>query len=430
MSQHVFWAEEPFASPDLLHLLTCSTCRSWMIGRLLEQGAKDEEAVVEEYGALWEKLNEKLPEHIEEGRARRRTAERLLDDLMQAPPGLRPGMMRKACFRDLDFLDLLLETSHVRQIQDPEGAAELARLACRLASVLGEAEPEAAEAVPRALCLGANARRLLFDFKGADALLGKAAAFLTSISERGFYCRTAGLVRWEQGRTDEAAALFQHAARLYAPGGPAGEEGACLALLGLLHHEQGSLGLALPLLLRAWMAMDRDLRPLLALRVALTLAAGLADAGQTERARTMLKEAWRLSSAVEDSHEMVRIYWLEGRALARLGDRTEALQILDSVRRKLILEPSPAEASLVSLDLALALAEAGKPQEIEPLVRALETLFRPSPTLSLAICGLDELAEAALRRDPNLRDIAASLAITQRRTFRACEMRMRPLSFA
>ena len=430
MSEHVFWAEEPFAAPDLLHLLTCATCRSWMIGRLLEQGAKDEETLVEDYAELWAKLSEKLPEHIAEGRARRHTAERLLDELLQAPPGLRLGMIRRARFRDLDFLDLLLEASHVRQIQDPEGAAELARLACRLASVFGETEPEAAETVPRALCLGANARRLLFDFKGADTLLGKAAAFLTSINDRAFYCRTVGLVRWEQGRTDEAAALFQHAARLYAPGGPDGEEGACLALLGLLHHEQDNLGMALPLLLRAWTAMEHDLRPLLALRVALTLASGLADAGQMDRARAFLKEAWRLSSAVEDAHEMVRIYWLEGRALARLGERTEALQILDSVRRKLILEPSPAEASLVSLDLALALAEAGKPEEIEPLVRALETLFRPSSTLALAICGLDEIAEAALRRDPNLRDTAASLAIKQRRMFRACEMRMRPLSFA
>lgn len=428
MSEHVFWAEEPLASLDLLHLLTCSTCRNWMIGRLLEESAKEEETLVEDYAELWAKLSEKLPGHIAEGRVRRLTSERLLDELMRTPSGVRPGMIRKARFRNLDFLEILLETSHVRQIQDPEGAAELARLACRLASVLGETEPEAAEVVPRALCLGANARRLLFDFKGADTLLGKAAAFLTNINDRAFYCRTVGLVRWEQGRTDEAAALLQHAARLYAPGGPTGEEGASLALLGLLHYEQGNLGTALPLLLRAW-TMEDDLHPLLAVRVALTLASGLADTGQLDRARAMLKEAWRLSSQVEDAHEMVRLYWLEGRALARLGERTEALQILDSVRRKLILEPSPAEASLVSLDLALALAEAGEPEEIKPLICALETLFRPSPTLALAICGLDEIAEAAFRHDPNLRDTAATLAVNQRRMFRTCEMRIRPLSF-
>ena len=430
MSEHVFWTETPVSSPDLLHLLTCPTCRSWMIGRLLEQGTKDEETLVEEYGEMWARLNEKLPEHIEEGRARRETAERLLEDLLRTSPGFRLGMLRKERFRSLDLLDLLLENSHTCQLEDPKAAAELARLAARLAAVLGEDEQEAADLLPRALCLGANARRLLRNFKGADALLGNAAAFLTCVSERAFYCRTAGLVRWEQGRTDEAAALLHHAARLYAPGGPPGEEGACHALLGLLHHEQGSLGNALPLLLRAWTTMDQSARPLLTVRVALALAAGLADADQLERARAMLKEAWRLSSEVQDAQEMIRVYWLEGRALARLGEMSEAIQILDSVRRKLLQELNPAEAALVSLDLALALAESGKPEEIEPLIPPLEAAMRPSPALLLAVEGLDELAEAALRHDPNLRGMVIELSVTLRRMFRACEMWIRPLSFA
>src|SRR6185295_7359662 len=109
------------------------------------------------------------------------------------------------------------------------------------------------------------------------------------------------------------------------------EVGCCLTLLGLVLQEEGDQGEALSLLRRGWAEMDRDGWPLLALRAGLVLASCLAQAEQTERARQMLREAWRLFGEVSDPREMIRVYWLEGRALARLGDREEAIQVLESV---------------------------------------------------------------------------------------------------
>jgi hypothetical protein len=74
----------------------------------------------------------------------------------------------------------------------------------------------------------------------------------------------------------------------------------------------------------------------------------MVEAGQEERARSVLEESWRLFSQVTEPAEMLRVYVWEGRMLARLGNREEAAHVLESVRRRqLLAEPSPAEAALV-----------------------------------------------------------------------------------
>jgi len=66
----------------------------------------------------------------------------------------------------------------------------------------------------------------------------------------------------------------------------------------------------------------------------------------------------------------------EARALGRLGDREEALQMLESVRLRLFLEPSPAEAALVSIDLGLVLAEPGLPALARHAIATMLRTFR------------------------------------------------------
>jgi tetratricopeptide (TPR) repeat protein len=427
-----FQREEAHGSTDLLHLLTCPTCRSWAIGRLLDQrtAPQVEETQEEVYAGVWARLEERTPEMIEQLRRRREAVERLLEELMQAPRGRRLGMVQQGRFRSLDLLDRLLEESHASQLAEPAGAAELARLAARLASVFGAGDEEAAAALPRAFCLGANARRLEGRPNAAEAVLAKAAPFLSGRMERAFYCRTLALLRWEQGRTDEAEALLQHAACLFAADGQDRDVGACLTLLGLVLQEEGGYGDALSLLARGWAEMDRDGRPLLALRGGLALAACLAQAEQAERARGVLNEAWRLYPQVLDPAEMLRIYWLEGRVLARLGDREEALHVLESVRRQLFDEPSPAEAALVTLDLALALAESGRAEEIEVLAAALQVSFPAVPVMPLTAENLRAIAILARRGERRLREAGQATAVTLRRMFRACGLRIKPLPFA
>jgi hypothetical protein len=116
--------------------------------------------------------------------------------------------------------------------------------------------------------------------------------------------------------------------------------------------------------------------------------------------------------------------------LGRLGEREEALQILESVRLRLFLEPSPAEASLVSVDLALVLAESGRAAEIEPLAAALRKSFPEEAPLIVATGGLLRFAELALESEPGLRSLARHAMATMIRTFRVARLSLRPMPFA
>jgi tetratricopeptide (TPR) repeat protein len=389
----------------------------------------DDETQDGPYDQVWRNL-ELSPEKMADRVRRRDLARKLFAELMDAPPSRRAELLRQARFQDPDLLDLLLESSQEAQPAQPRRSEELAQLAARLAADLSEEEPEAAAALPRAFGLGANARRLIQDLVGAEAMLARAAPFVEFPGERALYCRIAALVRWEQGRTDEADALLRHAARLFAEEGLVNEEACCRGLLGLLQMEQTGLGDPLPALMDGWSEMSREIRPGVALRVGLAAAACLAERGQTDRARSTLREAWRLFAEIQDPRELLRASWLEARVLGRLGEREEALQILESVRLRLFLEPSPAEASLVSIDLALVLAEAGRAAEIESLATALRRSFPEEAPLIVATGGLLRFAELALAAEPGLRSLARHAMATMIRTFRVARLSLQPMPFA
>lgn len=413
------------APADLLHLLTCPTCRSQAIGRLLDEDSSPEADDTQEdvYAGAFARMARETPELIAQARKQREAVEALAAELMEAPPGRRSRMLQGGRFRNPELLDWLLEVSHARQLSDPGQAAHLARLAARLASLL-RGDPEALAALPRAFCLAANASRLDGRRAAADAALVRAGFFLSDPAERALHCRTLAVLRWEQGRADEARALLQHASHLYTSEGLDRDAALCSTLSGLHLLETGEAGDALPLLARGWSGMERDQQPLLALRGGLALTVCLARVDQRDRASGVLREAWPLYSAVRDAVEMVRVYAWEGRALAALGQAEEAQHLLDSVRRKLLDEPALAEATLTSLDLAHLLAANGKAAEIEPLTADLETRFPPTPLRAVALEGLRTLT---LRTGSTLAETGYAIEVTLRRAFRICGERIRPL---
>jgi tetratricopeptide (TPR) repeat protein len=389
----------------------------------------DEETLDEPYGEVWRHLD-LSPEKIAERERRRDAAAKLFAELTGAQLDQQAGLLRQARFRNLDLLDQLLEESQDSQPANPARAEDMAHLAGRLAAALAGEEPEAAAALPRAFCLGANARRLGGNVEGADAMLAKAAPFVEFPGERALYCRTAALIRWEQGRIDEAEALLRHAARLFAAEGLDGDEAGCRGLLGLLQREEPGLGDPLPALLDGWSGMGREIRPGMALRMGLSVAACQAERGRTDQARSTLREAWSLFAEIADPREMIRANWLEGRVLGRLGETAEALQVLESARQRLLAEPSPAEAALVSIDLGLVLAESGRAGEIEDLAAALRTSFPDEATLIVSAGGLGRFAELATAGDVDLPLTARHAAATMTRTFRLARLHPRPMPFA
>jgi tetratricopeptide (TPR) repeat protein len=382
----------------------------------------DDETLIEGFRFLL------TPEAISSSQERHKETEELLGELLTRASQDEPLDNRR--YLRMDLLDRLLEESQARQLEDFEGAEDLATLAARLATQLVGIEPEATCALARAFCLGANARRLAGDSEGADALLQKAAAFTEFPSERALYSRIAGLIHWERGRIDEAEALLKHAAALYSVEGMEGEEGTSQALLGLVRSEDASFGNPMRALQRGWAEINRNLRPLLSLRLGLTLAACYAEEKKPDQARRVIKEAWGLYGDIVQPGQMVRVYWWEGRALSRLGERTEALQILESVRRKLLEEPSPTEAALVSVDVALLLAELDRAGEVEVLAADLTEAAKGEKAIRSAAVTLAAFGNRAIAGDRWLLGAARCAAAGILRTLRFGRLPMMPLPYA
>ena len=422
----------PGVESELLHLLTCPICRSWVVGRILERNVEtgDPGETAAFYEAAFLQLEERAPELFVQLRSERAEDEKLLAEILRAPRGSRLRKIRGTRFQRKGLLDLLLERSHEHQLTDCRLAGDLADLAARLAVLLSGEREMPASAYTRALCLGASSCRLRGDHNGAEEKIALAASFLAGAADRAFYSRTVALLRWEQGRTDEASALLHHAARLYLLGGLPEEESTCLALLGLLQAEGPILDNALVLLREGWTRMDREVRPLLALRVGLTLAFLLADSGQEETARSFLKEVWPFQAQMTDPEERVRAYWLEARVLARLGDREEARHLLEAALRKLIEEERLAESTLIAMDLALLFVETGHPEEIRPLAAELESAFSGAPAIVLASAALGDFADLIDRAgEPPPREAATSTWSALFRAFRAAHVWLKPIPF-
>jgi hypothetical protein len=396
--------------------------------------AEEEDTRDEVYTGIWERLKGKSQEIVGQARERREEVERLFRELMQAEAAEQLRLVRLPRFQSLALLDWLLEQSHERQLENPEQANQLANLAIRLGSKFGKPTAaslhvEAVAALPRAFCLSANALRLASSVSAADVKLARGSLYLTDGLERALYCRTLALVRWEQARTDEARALLAYAAGSYAREGLEADAALCRGLLGLVLLDVGSAD-APAALNQGWQGIDREFRPLVALRVGLALAASLAQAGQEKRARHTLSETWKLYGAVTDAREMDRVFWWEGRALAALGDDDAAIELLGSARRQLIVEPSPAEAALASLDLSMALAEADRSGEIEEVARSLKEAFPAVPLLVLAAEGMAAIREDAANRAVTLRETGVVMEATLRRAFRVFGLQVRPFPVA
>lgn len=127
---------------------------------------------------------------------------------------------------------------------------------------------------------------------------------------------------------------------------------------------------------------------------------------------------------------MLRVYGYEGRLLALLGERQEAEQVLESVRQKLLEESSVGEAALISLDLAMVLAEGRRVEDVVRLSEVLEQSAPQSAPLDLAVGALMNLASHVREGEILPWEYAGASAVALRRSFRALGLQLHPLPFA
>jgi tetratricopeptide (TPR) repeat protein len=324
----------------------------------------------------------------------------LLEELLASPNERRATLLDEERFRSSAFLDRLLEECHAALPFDPVRADEIVGAATILGRHFeqeGTTDPEfELERRCRAYCLLGTTRRLLRDHQGAAAFFKQVAFMDVRQQARALFSRSLGLLRWDQGRYEEAAALLHHAARHFRKERCSRDQGACLALAGLLSLEQLTFSEAEELLTSALPKLDAKRRPWLACGATLGLALSLLGrnvvAGEVRTAR---EKAWRFYAGIPHEEALVGLHWLEGRVAARLGDTVDAGHLLDSVRRKFLTARRLPEATLATIDLGEVLAETGRPVEIEALVEELAHAFDGRPGLDLALGTLRSFAADA-----------------------------------
>jgi len=415
----------------LLHLLTCPSCREWATHRLLqEQGLRKQ---LQDYDDVFGRIHANLPWILEAAERRRTAVGLLITKILQVPPGERLKVaLAEGTLQPVD----LLEASQQEQPQDPERSIALAGVAAEVTSELFREEPDeglVALYFARAASLEANAYRLQGNLETAEKAAQRASYYLAwpfDSWDRAVFCRVLGLLRWEQGRLDEAAALLRQAAREFSEQCLPEEEGASQVLVGLLSLERHETEMAIRLLQSGRATLDPEERPWLTVRAGLSLAQALAEIGHHNRAAGVLDETrWHYARASEE-REQVSIYWLEGKVCARLGRREEAGNLLAAVRLQFIGERRLPETLLSSLDLAALLMEEGRAAELPALLREIEVAFGLDETaieVTKAMRGF--VAEIAGLRivPPEALAVAAS---TLRRVFRVRGVRVESLPFA
>ncbi len=371
-----------------------------------------------------------LPAEPQGEQETRESAQVLLAELLGLPGEERRVRLREKRFQVPDLMDLLLELSHAALPFDLDRAVEMTHLVAELATRLPRhGGPEENAGICRAFCLTGTARRLVGDVAIAEAAFHQAGQLATSVPERAWFCRALALLRWDQGRMEEALALLQQAEQRFAEAHDFQEIAVCRALLGLLHLDEGRISRATSCLAQASQDFPGGQRPWLAAQVWLGVALCWAAGGRLKKARSARQTAWRFYGEVRDERALTWLHWLEGKGAYLLEDHEEAEALLGNVRRKMIDQRLLPEASLATLDLALVWLAMDRGAEVGGLVEELATTFAGRPSLDLA---LDCLARPGQDAAAGLLSPEAWSALSPvlRTTFRLLGIPLQPVPFA
>jgi hypothetical protein len=374
------------------------------------------------YGAVMSRLDRELPRRLAERERERREAEELFLDLATADGAGRAAALEEERFHRTLVVDRLLEEAASALPDDPGRSAELAGLAATVAGHLADVV-DAMDGRARAACRLAHARRLAGDLAGAEQALAEAALCPGDTEVQAELCRALALVRWEQGRTEEAAALLDRAAALWAEEAVLHEEGACRVLRALLLVEEGKAADVVGLL-RDELPLLAD--PWLALYGRLALALGLAERGLDPRARAMRDEGVALVHRLPPAAHLYALR-LKGEIAACLCEHTTAEDLFDELRREALECRWLPEAAVATLALACLDEERGEDREAARARAAeLAATFGDAEGVDGVLAALREFPAAIA--DP--RELAVPLAATLLRLLRLRGVRSAPLPFA
>jgi tetratricopeptide (TPR) repeat protein len=286
-----------------------------------------------------------------------------------------------------------------------ESASEASRHVERAAGLARLAE-EIAERVPgpagwhdrlRGLAAGhsANVLRVSGNLKPADATLEEAKRLWRagydpdSVLDPGRLLDLEASLRRDQRRFEEALAAVDEALAI------GRSRARVLIKKGFTLEVMGEYGRAVETLLQAAPLVERlgDPRQLYMLRF--NLAVNFTHTHRYDEAAELVRSVRELASDLEDEVFLIRIDWLEGRIAAGLGEREEALKLLEQARREFAKLRMGYDVALALLEEAVLLLEEGRTAEVRQRARALVDVFKSKGVHREAVAALRLLQEAA-----------------------------------
>jgi tetratricopeptide (TPR) repeat protein len=236
--------------------------------------------------------------------------------------------------------------------------------------------PEGEDLAFEALTLMTNAVRLLrrrtFPSDFNDKLLVNVSDGVAA-----GYRRAIGLLLWDRGKSWEAQEQLDLATCLYGASGDLAEEGATLALTGMLHLEKGEASDAFIMLSAGLSGIARGEREWLEARALLAFAIASCRTGRPDLGRTCLRHAESHYGAAMAEDPM--LFWGQGKVLAALHETAAAVPFLAWARDSMISQKKLGEAALATLDLSYALAYGGEREQALQELEKLRETFAGKP---------------------------------------------------
>ena len=410
----------------LTHLMTdCVTCREitgplapfGRTARLQESNSEAESG--ESKSAPASTLLARLRERQRAIEKEREEAQGLFAELQTQEHAHRLLLVRNSSrFHTWGLAELLIDESYIRRHDDIHRTMELAEIAVEIVerideSVYGSATLSDLRA--RAWAMKGNALRIRSELREAGRCLNRALKLLEEGTgdplEEAKVCEFFAALRSNQRRIDRAVRLQHRAMRLYRRAGHSERLGRAMVDLASYNALAGDRDYAIELVQKALEMVDAERDPRTVLAARHNLAVFLQESGRLREAMTVLAQARSLYEKLGDRHHLLRLRWLEGCLARDVGELKLAEEAFLEVYQGFV-DVTPLAAAQVGLELATLYLEAGREDEVAPIVLTIERVFRAHEIDEHAVAAWLILREAVERKRLHaavLKDVAARL---------------------
>jgi tetratricopeptide (TPR) repeat protein len=274
----------------------------------------------------------------------------------------------------------LAEESERAAADSPGRALELAELSLEFAARVPGNERWRERLCGFCWAFVANARRVASDLPGADAAFAEAWRLWEAggAGERGPLDASRPLdleasLRRDQRRFSEALDLLDRGLALCGGGGSS--RARILLKKGATLEQRHDYEAALVAYDEAEPFVAGTRQPRLLFALHFNRSAALAQLGRASEAQPLYLEARTIAERLRLQIDRVRLRWLEGKLAAGQGRVQEALAALDEVRQAFVERAIAFDAALVTLEMAVLLADLGRTAEVQALARRTAPLF-------------------------------------------------------